>query len=136
MCRYEKEQVFCCWEEKGFLEATEKIYSPEKGNHVEMDFWSFYKYVLQISSPEKVLQKRLYRKGFILRVFWRIADSEDSNRSTLQKRLYEVYSTKIFARVFFLHWLGIFLKIQEEFSSICSDHICWRIISTIRTERI
>ena len=74
MCRYEKEQVFCTLSRKGFLEATEKIYSPEKGNYVETDFWSFYRNVSpdklsRYSSPDMALQKGLYRKGFILRVF-------------------------------------------------------------------
>ena len=45
-----------------------------------------------------------------------------------RKGFSEVYSAKISARVYYLHWFGIFLKIQEEFSSICSDCIFWRII--------
>ena len=55
---------------KGFLEATEKIYSTEKGNYVEMDFWSFYRNgspdkFTRKGSPEKTLQKRIYIKSFL-----------------------------------------------------------------------
>ena len=50
---------------KGFLEATEKIYSTEKGNYAEMDFWSF----TRNGSPDNFSRNDSTEKDLLLRVF-------------------------------------------------------------------
>ena len=62
--------------------------------------------VLQISSPEKVLQKRLYRKGFILRVSEELKEAKFRTEALKQKSFLK-YTQQVFSARVHLFLVGI-----------------------------
>ena len=76
---------FCTLEEKVFWKLQKRYVLQKKETTLKWISGVSTEMVLQISSPEKVLQKRLYRKGFILRVSEELKEAKIQTEALCRK---------------------------------------------------